>query len=100
VLFCLQLRALLWHLTARLTLWQDCAFEEALKFRWYTTELQFDKVNDYPRYVLVGCPEVIYTEHISAIGRFMALQVCSEYFLLGIDSKLTFDCRTHRSSQL
>jgi hypothetical protein len=36
--------------------------------------LQFDKVNDYPRYVLVGCPEVIYTEHISAIGRFMALQ--------------------------
>jgi hypothetical protein len=54
---------------------QSMDFEESLKMRRYLEEMQFNKTNDCPRYTLIGCPEVIYSEKISAVGRFMALQV-------------------------
>lgn len=52
---------------------QDFFFEEALKMRLFLEEFQFSS-DGFPRYNLVGCPEIIYTDHMSAAGRFMALQ--------------------------
>jgi callose synthase len=53
---------------------QSMDFEESLKMRPYVEEMQYDRRTDVPRYTLVGCPEQIYSEHVSAVGRFMALQ--------------------------
>jgi callose synthase len=66
----------------------DLGLEEALKMRWFLQELQFSPRTGAPRFTLVGCPEVIYTEELNSAGRYMALQDLS--FVTIVQRMLSF----------
>lgn len=52
----------------------DFYIEQAIKYIHMMNEFNYNQGTDIPEYVLVGCPEHIYSESDSAIGHFMGLQ--------------------------